>query len=197
MPDFFFKTTKLGYYFLLLSPAMRYVVTAAVSLCLTLMWLFFVYKPLEAFLQQQMSSLNHLATLKAEEKATVLHNQKLQKIIHTKNNLFTTIKKRYNHGSKSMTECITIIFSLANKAKLTVCSHIPHEMIDNEWYSTSSFTSQFQGSFSSITSFLQALKKSPFLINLQSVQMSPSHENFLNLTCVFNLYEIKDEVCTH
>jgi Tfp pilus assembly protein PilO len=193
MADFFFKTTRLGYHILFISPKMRYGITAAFGVSITLIWLFFLYKPLEFFIQQQSSSLHHLITLKAEEKIISEQTKKLQKLVSTQKSKLTTLKKSC-HNSKSMTELITTIFALAKKEDLTVCSHVPHETTDHEWYNAHSFTSQFQGTFSKMMNFLAAIKKSSFLVYLQSLQINKAREDLLNLTCTFDLYKIKDEL---
>jgi uncharacterized protein YhhL (DUF1145 family) len=130
VPDFFFATSKFGYYLLRVPKKLRYFLSIASLAFIALLWFFLVYNPLHKKLNYLIQALNQLHVLQHSQEKIVLENNQIQEIINKKQKKFLNKQKTYKNA-KSINEIIMIIFDVASKAGLTVGLHMPQETIDN------------------------------------------------------------------
>lgn len=191
MPDFFFATSKFGYYLLRVPKKLRYFLSIASLAFIALLWFFLVYNPLHKKLNYLIQALNQLHVLQHSQEKIVLENNQIQEIINKKQKKFLNKQKTYKNA-KSINEIIMIIFDVASKAGLTVGLHMPQETIDNNWYCINSCKTEFQGTFDSIMQFLESFKIVSPSIHIKKIQIHKIDDEFLNLICEFNSIQIKE-----
>lgn len=190
MADFFFKTSKISYYLLMLPKNYRYPLTFVTAVTITFFWFFLVYKPLSNSYQCGIAQFNQLHNAQKLSMKTKQINTNLEKEIHKKQNSLKNALKKYTLCLPKSTTILALLFDQAHSHQLSVQTHSPQEIIDSDWYTIHEYSTTFQGAFNNVLQFLEkiAAKK----INVRKVYMSKIDTDTVQCVCHYDLYEIKE-----
>ncbi len=193
MADFFFRTTKFGYYLLIIPKNLRYVVTALTLIMLITTWFFFAYLPLQSGSNYYNVLINQLNAEQACESKKVEENLLLKQLLRKKKKEYQQSYQLYQKQYKSFHDTLVTIFNNATAAKLTIQSHIPLQNRHEDWYSIYSCKTDFKGNFSSLIMFLEHLTKNSALVQIPALTITKDREQNLITTCNFNFFAIKED----
>jgi Tfp pilus assembly protein PilO len=192
--DFFFRTSRISYYLLAIPKGLRSFFTLTLLLLIAILWFFFIYKPMNTTINYYVHSIDQLKTAHAMQEKTIAETTLIQQIICKKQKKLNQVTNAYKKYNSSINDSITLLFDLASKSNLTLCSHSPQDTIQSSWYLTHAFKTEFQGSFNNILNFLEALKKTALAFHMQTFHLYKNDNEVLNLTGTFNLIHLKEDL---
>jgi hypothetical protein len=182
MADFYFKTSKFQNILLQIPKSLRIPVTLLLFFLIGITWFIAVYRPLKSSYQTALTQYTALNSLQDMHFKIEKKNKKIEQRTNKKKSLTKNLQSSLN-TQDFINQAITNIFSCAHEAHLSVLRHTPTKSQEHDVYLSSVFCDELQGSFESITLFLQLLTQNK--ITLQPLSIKITRSTMDNLKLIF------------
>lgn len=194
MADFFFKTSRFGFYLFMIPKSYRYLLTFGMLASISLIWLFFTYYPLQKRYNSYLKKIDQIYRDQALEKKILTNSNKLQLKLDRKLKKYNQEVTFLQKNCKSINDAIMAFLDQAHSINLTVQSHTPYESYSSEDYIVHPFKTEFHGEFINCLNFLKNFSSSSLPIKISSLNLEPLEEDLLKLVFHFDIYQMQEEL---
>ncbi len=184
------RGNKLYAFIVGIRPVYRYGLTLLLSSIISLVWLFGVYYSLDDIINRYQCDIKtfkeQITVLQQTKKDCKQLDKSLQQLHHT-----LTKKAEEQSSTHNVQSYVNFIIQQAYQANLSLNSCTIENEVDKRWYYTYRLVSNFKGNIQQIINFFNTLRASHMMLQSNRMHLVSIDEHVLDLTCTFNIYQIK------